>query len=69
VELSKKAKNELQEIISRDYGVWISDDEINQLGISLLRLSRLALAALARADEDTRLFRQERDSLEPQTIA
>lgn len=49
--LSEKAKGELQEIMRRDYDVSIQDDQANQLGVSLLRLTRIARTTLARAGE------------------
>ncbi|MDO8742155.1 MAG: hypothetical protein Q7J45_01275 [bacterium] len=35
----------------RDYGVSVSNDQANELGVSLLRLARLARTALARGEE------------------
>ncbi|HUD02498.1 MAG TPA: hypothetical protein VMR46_00555 [Candidatus Paceibacterota bacterium] len=58
--LHKKALHELKEIMARDYGVRISDDQAEELGVSLLRLTRIGLAALARASEQ-KTFVQARD--------
>ena len=49
--LKPKAIEELKEIMQRDYGVTLSDTQAKDLGRSLLRLSRMARVALARADE------------------
>jgi hypothetical protein len=50
--LKKKTIQDLQKIIERDYGQNLSEEETNELGISLLRLTRLGLAARARAIEN-----------------
>lgn len=57
--LSDKARTDLQQIMRRDYGVSIPNDQANELGVSLLRLARLARTALARVEESIRPFRQE----------
>jgi hypothetical protein len=49
--LKKKTIEELREIIKRDYGQNLNEEELNEFGISLLRLTRLGLAARARAIE------------------
>jgi hypothetical protein len=49
--VSPKAIKELKEIIARDSGISIDDDQANELGVALLRLTRVSVAALARADE------------------
>ena len=59
--MTPKAKNELREIIRRDYGSSITDEQADELGFSLLRLTRIALAALARASDQESLV-QARDS-------
>lgn len=41
--LKKKTIQDLQKIIKRDYGQILSEEEANELGTSLLRLTRLAL--------------------------
>lgn len=51
MELKRKTIEELKKIMEKDYGVSLSDGEVNELGSSLLHLSKLALIALARADE------------------
>lgn len=51
--LPAKALQELKRIIARDYGVAISDDQAQELGITLLRLTRVGLSALARANAQT----------------
>jgi hypothetical protein len=64
----KKVLDDLKEIIHRDYGVFLTDNQAEQLGLSLLRLTRLSLSALARAEE-RRSSAQAREcsSLEPNT--
>ncbi len=49
--LTKKAKDELRAIITKDYGVQISDEDAEELGVSLLRLTRVALQVRAREYE------------------
>lgn len=43
MKLKQKTTKELQEIIKRDYGKEINEDEAQELGTSLLRLTKLAL--------------------------
>ena len=49
--LKKRTIQDLQRIIKRDYSQTLSEDEANEVGISLLRLTRLGLTAQARALE------------------
>jgi hypothetical protein len=49
--LKKRTIQDLQRIIKRDYGQSLSEEEVNEFGISILRLTRLALTAQARALE------------------
>jgi hypothetical protein len=49
--LKKRTIQDLQKIIKRDYGQTLSEEEANELGTSLLRLTKLALTAQARALE------------------
>jgi hypothetical protein len=65
--LSQEATKNLKEIIRRDRGVSLSDAEAEKLGVSLLRLTRLAVAALARADEDSSVQAREENSLGAKT--
>lgn len=46
--LSKKAKDDFKKIIKKDYGADLTDDQAEELGVSLLRLIRVGLSALAR---------------------
>src|SRR5438552_17490618 len=48
---SSKAISELKEIMIRDCGALCTDDELQDLGISLLRLSKIAVLAIARQKE------------------
>lgn len=42
MELTVKARKELQKVVQSDYGVALSNTQANKLGVSLLRLTRLA---------------------------
>lgn len=47
--LSNSAINDLKKIMKKDYGKDITDEEAQELGVSLLRLTRVGLSATARA--------------------
>ena len=66
--MKPKAIKDLQEVIRRDYGATITTEQAQELGASLLRLTRVGVTALARA-EDKKLSVQAREenSLEPKT--
>lgn len=49
--LRDKTIKELQDIIKKDYGQKLSKEQASELGISLLKLTKLALAALARKNK------------------
>jgi hypothetical protein len=51
--LSDRSIKELREIIKRDYGQTLSEEEVNELGTSLLRLTKLALNHQLKADKKT----------------
>ena len=51
VKLKQNTIGELKKIIEKDYGISIGDEQANELGVSILRLARLALIGLARAKE------------------
>ncbi len=51
MKLKKQTIEELEKIIATDYGASLSAEELETFGASLLRLTRLATTALARADE------------------
>lgn len=64
----KKALHELKEIMHRDYGVSISDNQAEELGTALLRITRVAVAVLARAEErSSSVQAREGISLDPKT--
>lgn len=65
--LPKQTIKALKEIMHRDYDVEISDEETIALGTSLLRLTRLAVTALARADENSSVAAREETFLDPKT--
>ena len=50
-ELRQKTTDELKRIIKKDYNAAITDAHAKVLGLSLLRLARLAMIGLARAEE------------------
>lgn len=50
--LSRKAKDELKKIMKKDYGSDLTDDQTEELGVSLLRLTRVGLSALARDTDE-----------------
>lgn len=52
MDLPKKALKQLQNILEKDYGRKVSEEVANELGTSLLRLTRIGLAALARTKKD-----------------
>jgi hypothetical protein len=56
MKIKQKTIEELKRIIEKDYGVLLSDSELNELGSSLLHLTKLSLVALARADERNSSF-------------
>lgn len=47
--ISSKALKEFKEIILHDYGVSITDDQAQELAVTLLRITRVGLSSLARA--------------------
>ena len=51
MELKSTTIRELQEILKADYGVVLSHSDANEMGISLLRITRVALSALARVQK------------------
>ena len=67
MKLKERTLQELREIVATDYGVSISDDEAKDLGVSLLRLTRIGCVALARADEKKASIQARGRPLEPKT--
>lgn len=51
MKFKKQTIEELKEIMVRDYKASLSEEELVSLGTMLLRLTRPATVALARADE------------------
>jgi hypothetical protein len=49
--LKKKTIEDFQKIIKRDYGQILSEEEANELGTSLLCLTKLALNHQLKADK------------------
>lgn len=67
--LKPKAIKDLQEIVQRDYGVALSDDDANSFGASLLRITRITNLAFARAGEKVSSVQaRERNSLEQVSV-
>jgi hypothetical protein len=58
--LNRKQIDTLKEIMLRDYGATLTDEDAQSLGVSLLRVSKLASVALARADEKNLVHSSER---------
>lgn len=48
--LKEKSLEELKHIVQEDYGVSLSDTEVEQFGYSLLKVTRLAIGAFNRAE-------------------
>ncbi len=46
--LRKQTIDSLRTILEKDYGVSVNETDTNSLGVSILRLSNLAITALAR---------------------
>ena len=55
MKLPNKAIKELQEILKKDYGQIVSKEDADELGHTLLRLTRVGLAALARASKSEKV--------------
>ncbi len=49
--LPKKAVDELKQILKSDYGQDVTDEQAEELGTSLLRLTKVSLGVLAREYE------------------
>lgn len=58
----------LKQIVLRDHGIQLSDEQAQAFGASLLRLTRIGATALARAgDKKLSAQAREENSLEPKT--
>ena len=66
MQISKKAIEDLQEIIRNDYGVVLDDSKAQDVGSSLLHLTQLANTALSRVAENSTHV-EDKDPLEPNT--
>lgn len=51
--LSEKAIKNLQKIIEKDYGQTLNEEDANELGTSLLRLTKIALNHKLKANKTT----------------
>ncbi len=49
--LKAKSIEDLQQIIQRDYGVVLNDEEAEKFGLSLLKITRLAMTAFNRTED------------------
>ena len=69
MELKSQTIKELKQIVEKDYGVLLSDEEAQEFGISILKLTRLGLTAIARADEakNSSVVARAENVLEPKT--
>lgn len=69
MELKTQTIKELQRIVEKDYGVLLSDEEAQEFGVSILKLTRLGLTAIARADEmkNSSVAARAEIALEPKT--
>ena len=65
--LSRTQLNNLTEIIKNDYGIELNEEQAVAFGSSLLKLSRLASIALARADSNLSVQAREIPLLEANT--
>lgn len=55
-QFESKSLGELKQIVKRDYGMVLSDTEAGQFGLSLLKITRLALNVFNRADDTQQLI-------------
>jgi aldehyde:ferredoxin oxidoreductase len=69
MQLKKQTIEDLKKIMAADYGADLNEEELTTLGSTLLRLTRIATAALARAGEKKNSSIQAREitPLEPKT--
>lgn len=67
MKLKPKTLIKLKEILLRDHGIVVDENELNDFGVSLLKITRLAVTALARADDNSSIQARERTSLESNT--
>lgn len=68
MKLKKQSLQELRDIVAKDYGVVLTDENASEFGVDLLRLTRVGLAALARAgDKRSSAEARESASLESNT--
>ena len=69
MKLKKQTIEELKELMARDYKVSLSGEELAGFGIALLRLTRIATTALARANDREELVNSGKRKvlLEPKT--
>jgi len=51
VKVKSESLKKLRQIVQQDYGIALNDEEINQLGFSLLKITRLAMGAFNRSEE------------------
>lgn len=66
--LTQEAKKQLITIMERDYKVTLTDEQAEELGVALLRLTRVALTALARdEDQKSKVLASAEIALDPKT--
>lgn len=52
MKLKTQTIKDFKNIMERDYGILLSDSKAEEFGSSLLRLTRLAITAIAKAEEN-----------------
>jgi len=66
--LTQEAKKQLIAIMGSDYKITITDEQAEEIGVALLRLTRVALTALAREeDKKSQLLARAETALDPKT--
>ena len=51
MQLKEKNLRELTQIINRDYGVFLNDEEAQRFGLSLLKITRIAMNVFNREED------------------
>jgi hypothetical protein len=56
MDLKKQTIEDLQRILKKDYGISINETDANSLGVSLLRLSNIAITVCAREAKNNNIM-------------
>ena len=51
MELKRRTIEELKQIMNKDYGTSLSDSKANELGSSLLKITRIAISNIVKVEE------------------